>query len=207
VARVGYRNEVRTFRLTAVACLVAAAHAGGPPASKLAQEALDICLSADHVPDRERDAIYARGLAASERAIAADERDPVAHFAAFCNRGHQLERAGASLWSLANLRRVRRDVDRALELAPDYEDALVGKGSFLLAAPRLFGGDKVEGERLLRRALEVDPADAGARLRLARALADRGARAEARTEAERAAADGDDEKKREVREFLDRLGH
>jgi tetratricopeptide (TPR) repeat protein len=112
--------------------------------------------------------------------------------------------------SAVDVRRLRREIDRTLELAPDYSDALVGKGALLLDLPRLLGGDPAEGERLLRAALRVDPDYVDARLKLARALDARGAKAEAREEAVRAVAaaerDPDDrEQLEEARELLTRL--
>jgi tetratricopeptide (TPR) repeat protein len=171
----------------------------------VAREALDACIAGDHAPQRARATFYARGLALAEEALAADERDATAHFAAFCNRGRQMELTGTILQSLLNLHRLRRDIDRTLELAPDSPDALFGKGVLLLETPSVFGGDPVEGEQLLRRALDRDPHDASIRLRLARTLADRGAAADARLEAERAAADADEDDEPDVRRFLDQL--
>ena len=127
-----------------------------------------------------------RALARAERAVADDERDALAHFAVFCSLGGKMRRAGLGVGALVDLRRLRREVDRTLELAPDFADALAGKGALLLDAPRLLGGDPKEAERLLRRALEVDPDYLGPRLDLVRALRARGAEAEAHAEAERA---------------------
>jgi Tfp pilus assembly protein PilF len=128
--------------------------------------------------------------------VAADERDALAHFARFCALGEQARLAGPSLTSLVKARALRTAVDRTLELAPDFSDALVGKGELLLGLPRILGGDAAEGERLLRRALTIEPDYVGARLGLARALAARGAKAEARSEAERALASA--ERKRDA---------
>jgi tetratricopeptide (TPR) repeat protein len=99
-----------------------------------------------------------------------------------------MERAGIGLAALSRLRRLRQEVDRTLELAPDFADAIYGKGALLLETPRLLGGDPMEGERLLRRALTVEPDYLSPRLRLAGVLLDRGDKAEARAEAERALA-------------------
>jgi tetratricopeptide (TPR) repeat protein len=88
--------------------------------------------------------------------------------------------------NLLKLRPIRQAVDRTLALAPDFAPALLGKGAFLLNVPWPLGGDAAEGERLVRRALAVDPNYFGARLRLAETLADHGNKAEARTEAQRA---------------------
>jgi tetratricopeptide (TPR) repeat protein len=179
----------RAAAAAAVALLALArgARAADPPGSPRANQALTVCL-ADAATPAERRANLARGLALAEEAVAADERDPKAHFAVFCNLGNDLKLRGVALQSLFAMRRLRREIDRTLELAPDYADALVGKGELLLELPRLLGGDAAEGERLLRAALRVDPDYIDAHLGLARALAARGARDEARAEAQRALA-------------------
>jgi len=179
----------RAAAAAAVALLALArgARAADPPGSPRANQALAVCL-ADAATPAERRANLARGLALAEEAVAADERDPKAHFAVFCNLGNDLKLRGVGVQSLFGVRRLRREIDRTLELAPDYADALVGKGEFLCELPRLLGGDAAEGERLLRAALRVDPEFVEAHLGLARALAARGARDEARAEAQRALA-------------------
>jgi cytochrome c-type biogenesis protein CcmH/NrfG len=91
---------------------------------------------------------------------------------------------GASVSNLGAIGRLRRAIDRALALVPDYLDALVGKAAVLLNLPRLLGGNPREGEQLLRHVLDVDPGHAIARLFLAQALAERGARVEARRQVE-----------------------
>src|SRR5207245_9130990 len=83
--------------------------------------------------------------------------DPKAHLAVFCNLGNDVSLRGLAVTSLFAVRRLRREIDRTLELAPDYADALVGKGEFLGELPRLLGGDAEEGERLLGDALRLDP--------------------------------------------------
>jgi membrane carboxypeptidase/penicillin-binding protein PbpC len=64
-------------------------------------------------------------LAGLVQAPSAD--NPVAHFAAFCNRGRRLQDEGVSLRVFAEIGRVRRDIDRALELQPDWADAVAAK--------------------------------------------------------------------------------
>ena len=189
--REGIRSQPlkRAAAAAAVALLALArgARAADPPGSPRANQALAVCL-ADAATPAERRANLARGLALAEEAVAADERDPKAHFAVFCNLGNDLKLRGVALQSLFAMRRLRREIDRTLELAPDYADALVGKGELLIGLPRLLGGDAAEGEHLLRAALRVDPDFVEAHLGLARALAARGARDEARAEAQRALA-------------------
>jgi tetratricopeptide (TPR) repeat protein len=171
----------------ALVALARCARAADPPGSPRANQALALCL-ADAATPAERRTNLARGLALAEEAVAADEDDAKAHFAVFCNLGNDLKLRGVAVQSLLGVRRLRREIDRTLELAPDYADALAGKGELLLGLPRLLGGDAAEGERLLRAALRVDPDFVQARLGLARALAARGARDEARAEARRALA-------------------
>src|SRR5207245_3807167 len=188
--REGIRLQpLKRAAVAAVALLALArgARAADPPGSPRANQALALCL-ADAATPAERRANLARGLALAEEAVAADERDPKAHFAVFCNLGNDLKLRGVGVQSLFGVRRLRREIDRTLELAPDYPDALVGKRELLCELPRLLGGDTAEGERLLRAALRVDPEFVEAHLGLARALAARGARDEARAEAQRALA-------------------
>jgi len=114
--------------------------------------------------------VLARGLARAEEAVSTEPQDAVAHFAVFCNLGKILEmkRHGAGLFgTLGDLRRVQREIDIALALAPDYPAALAAKGEMLVELPRLLGGDPREGERLLRRAVALDPDDPRMRLMLA----------------------------------------
>ena len=138
--------------------------------TEVAREALAICRRADRLPPAEGRALLDRGLALAERAIADRPDDPVAHFAAFCNRGKRIEAAGLSFRILGEVRRVRHHIERALELAPDWSEALAGKGALLLALPGPLGGDRTEGERLLRRALALDPSNLEARERLGEVL-------------------------------------
>ena len=132
-------------------------------------DAVALCHEADQVPVAERSAVLARGLARAEEAVRVNPRDAVAHFAVFCNLGKRLdmERHGGGLFAtLGDLRRVRSEIDITLALAPDYPAALAAKGEMLLELPRLFGGDPREGERLLRRAVALDPDDTRMRLML-----------------------------------------
>jgi tetratricopeptide (TPR) repeat protein len=171
-----------------VLAAVVSATAADPPGTPASREATALCHRASDAPDAEQAAMFDRALGLAEGAVAADERDALAHFAVFCSLGGRMRRAGVSVGALVDLRRLRREIDRTLELAPDFADALAGKGALLADTPRLLGGDPRAAEPLFRRALEIDPDYLRPRLGLARVLRGRGAEAEARAEAERALA-------------------
>lgn len=157
-----------------------------PPGTPESREALRTCHRGQATVGADGEALLDLSLEQAERAIAADDRDALAHFARFCALGEQARRSGASLSSLVKLWQIRDAVDRTLALAPDYSDALHGKGALLWSVPRVLGGNPEEGERLVRRALEVDPEYVGARLFLAERMLERGDRAGAASEASRA---------------------
>lgn len=182
-----------TRALVALALLLATAapragRAADPPGTPLSREAIATCNRAQAAGDDTADQLLTQSLDLAERAVQADDRDALAHFARFCALGEQARRSGASLSSLVKLWALRSAVDRTLELAPDFPDALLGKGALLCSVPGLLGGDPDEGERLVRRAVEIDPDYVGARLFLAERLLERGARAEAASEASHALA-------------------
>jgi tetratricopeptide (TPR) repeat protein len=174
--------------LVALLAVVAVAGAGDPPGTPASRAALERCHRADELPDGERAAAYDGALSDAEAAVAADDRDALAHFAVFCALGGRMRIAGVSVSSLTRLRRLRAEVDRTLELAPDFPDALAGKAALLLDTPRLLGGDPAAAEPLLRHAIALDPDWLRPRLDLVRALLARGAKAEAADEARRALA-------------------
>jgi len=154
--------------------------------SALAREAVTLCLDALKAKDDDaRDAMLERGLTTAERAVAADDRDAKAHFAVFCNLGRQLEAKGVSLAGVTGVKRVLAEIDRAIALQPAFVDAVTAKGALLVRLPALLGGDADEGERLIRRAVEMAPNNPSARLQLVKALLEKGekdaARAEVRT--------------------------
>src|SRR5262245_32298273 len=118
-----------------VATVTAAAPPPDPPGSPAAWAALRACRAAADVPAAKRAARVDAALAAAEAAVKANDADAIAHFAVFCSLGEKMRLAGLGLGALTGLRRLRREVDRTLELAPDFPDALAGKGALLLGTP------------------------------------------------------------------------
>jgi len=151
----------RTLLATSAVCLIGlatCARADTLPGSSRAHEALALCDAATRETDRQVSlALLDRGLASAESAIGEDDADAAAHFAVFCNLGRQLQLRSVGFLTFFDVRRLRREIDRTLELAPHSPGVLTAKGVMLLRLPRLLGGDTSEGERLIRRALEVAP--------------------------------------------------
>lgn len=164
------RRQVTCTAFALLVAVVTVARAEDPAGSPDAKEAVARCYDADRLPEASRREALDHGLAIAERAIAESPNDAVAHFAAFCLRGKRVDLDGLSLRLLGEVRLVRQHIDRALALAPEWPAALAGKGAILLTLPRLLGGDAAEGERLLRRAIALDPSSTSARDTLARLL-------------------------------------
>lgn len=187
--------------------LMFARDASGSPA---ARRAMTLCLDAATVDDDGRRAeMLERGLADAERAVAENVNDAKAHFAVFCNLGRKLEDDGASLAGVANVSRLKSEIDRALALEPAFVDALTAKGAFLVKLPGILGGDAEEGERMLRRAVQLAPNHVPARLELAKALDEKGDKQAALEEARTVLTLADARsavEAREARELTAKLG-
>lgn len=149
--------------------LISEPASAGTPVQRLTAESLHECSLGRQAQTRaDRIHHFASGQALGEQAVAADEASPDAHFALFCNLGEQLRVDGESLSSLFGFRRMMKELNRTLELAPDHVDALSAKGTVLVRVPGFLGGDKEKGERLLRDVIAREPAAVNARLSLAK---------------------------------------
>jgi len=157
-----------------------AARAAGASAAELAKRGLAECEEGRRSTVRdERQALFQHGQALGEQAVALDPQSAEAHFTIFCNMGELMRLDGETLSSMLQFRRLNAEIDRALELNPEYTEALAAKGILLIRLPRLLGGDAERGEALLRRVLQKDPNAVESRLTLAKTCESRGDRDEA----------------------------
>jgi len=136
----------------------------------LSEGAMKECNTGRVTQDRtSRVGHFEKGQALGEQAVALDDRSADAHFALFCNLGELMRVDGeVNITSVMGFRRIAKELDRTLELAPDHLDALSAKGTFLLRLPSLLGGDREKGEKLLRYVLLKAPQSVNARLSLAK---------------------------------------
>jgi GTP cyclohydrolase III len=199
--------------LVALATCFLPGHSAAAPqsASELATQAMRECDQGQTAADREdRQAHFARGEELATQAVALDDKSAAAHFAVVCNLGESLRLDGEKITSVFGLRRLLAEVDRTLELDPNHLNAMATKGNLLLRLPRVFGGDPVEGERLLREVVKRDDKALTSRIVLAKACEQRGDREEAVVLASRALEvarqQGKDDKAAEAQATLVELG-
>ena len=147
----------------------------------LTHGAMTECYAGRVTQDRtSRASHFEKGQALAEQAVALDDRSADAHFALFCNLGELMRIDGElSITSVMGFRRMTKELDRTLELAPDHLDALSAKGTFLLRLPSMLGGDREKGEKLLRYVLLKSPQSVNARLSLAKSYCADGRHSEA----------------------------
>ncbi|HYM89383.1 MAG TPA: hypothetical protein VES92_09720 [Nitrospiraceae bacterium] len=147
----------------------------------LIQGAMNECNAGRVTQDRtSRVGHFEKGQALGEQAVALDDRSAEAHFALFCNLGELMRIDGeVNITSVMGFRRMIKELDRTLELAPDHLNALSAKGTFLLRLPSLLGGDREKGEKLLRYVLLKSPQSVNARLSLAKSYCADGRHSEA----------------------------
>lgn len=156
--------------LGAAISIIAQQASAGTPVQRLTADAMHECDLGRQAQDRAaRVEHFARGQAFGEQAVEAEESSAAAHFALFCNLGEQMRIDGEqSIASILGFRRMMKELNRTLELAPDHLDALSARGTFLVRLPALLGGDKEKGELLLRQVIDREPAAVNARLSLAK---------------------------------------
>ncbi|MBA5866562.1 MAG: hypothetical protein GDA67_07685 [Nitrospira sp. CR1.3] len=147
-----------------------------PTLQALISESMQECHLGRVAQERAaRLAHFEKGQRLGEQAVALDDRSPDAHFALFCNLGELMRIDGEmTVASVIGFRRMMKELDRTLELAPDHLDALSARGTFLVRLPVVLGGNPDAGEQLLRHVINKEPQAVNARLSLAKSYCGRG---------------------------------
>jgi tetratricopeptide (TPR) repeat protein len=154
---------------------------------ELSREALKECQKGRIATEREvRVGYFEQGKKLAKEAIQLDQQNPKAHFALFCNLGERMRVDGESLSAVLDYGHLMDALDKALDLDPDYLDAISAKGMILIRLPWIMGGDADKGEVLLKRVIKEEPTAINARIGLARLYVERGDHSKALRYAEKA---------------------
>ncbi len=116
---------------------------------------------------------WKKGLEYGRRAVEVNPDGKEGHFYYMANLGAiaQLKGAMISLWRFP---KIKGEMDRTLEIDPDYPPALAARAQYLLEMPLVFGGDRQEAMRLCKRVIELDPGYLPVYVTVARLLAEEG---------------------------------
>lgn len=104
----------------------------------------------------KKEALWEKGMEYGRRAVEVFPAGKEGHFYYMANMG-ALAREQGALQSAWKFRKIRKELDRTLEIDPDYAPALVAKAQYLTEMPGLLGGSDEEAVRLYERVLRVDP--------------------------------------------------
>jgi hypothetical protein len=129
---------------------------------------------------RDREVAFDHAARLAERAVKLDESNAEGHYLLFWALGRWTEMQNP-LRQAMTLPRLRREIDRTIQLDPRHARGLSAKGEMLFRLPALLGGDRAGAEAYLRRAIAADDTYWHAYVVLARVLAARGRPAEAET--------------------------
>ena len=116
---------------------------------------------------------WRKGLEYGRRAVEVNPEGKEGHFYYMANMGAIAQLKG-TLTSLWKFRKIKKEMDRTLELAPDWPPILLARAQYLMEMPGIFGGDREEAMRLCQRVIELDPDHLPTYVCVAQLLADEG---------------------------------
>lgn len=99
---------------------------------------------------------FAKGSDIAQKAIKADSSNPDAYFYYVANEA-SLAKSKGIFGSFFLVKKLKKNVNKVLELNPNHIEGIALKGAILNSIPGIMGGDVKEAESLLRKALSMDP--------------------------------------------------
>ena len=114
---------------------------------------------------------WRKGLEYGRRAVEVNPDGKEGHFYYMANMGAIAQRKG-TLTTLWNFGKIKQEMDRTLELDPNWPPILLARAQYLMEMPGIFGGDKEEAMRLCQRVVELDPDHLPTYVTMARLLAE-----------------------------------
>jgi tetratricopeptide (TPR) repeat protein len=129
----------------------------------------DYYLGSHATDDREREAAFREGIEAGQIAVRLEGDKADGHFWLGANYGGSAETS--VLTALASFQDIRREMERVIEIDPNYEvgSAYMVLGRLYLEVPRILGGDKKLAIEYLEKGLRVGNGNGLLHLRLAEA--------------------------------------
>ena len=102
-------------------------------------------------------ALWKKGVEYGKRAVDANPNGKEGHFYYMANMGALAQIKGA-LTSGWRYRKIKKEMDRTLELDPNFPPGLVARAQYLTELPGILGGrNEKQAMQLFKRALEIDP--------------------------------------------------
>jgi tetratricopeptide (TPR) repeat protein len=102
-------------------------------------------------------ALWEKGVQYGKMAVKVNPNGKEGHFYYMANMGALAQIKGAfnSAW---NFLKIKKEMDKTLELDPQFAPALVARAQYLTELPGILGGkDEKEAMQLYKQALEADP--------------------------------------------------
>ena len=109
--------------------------------------------------DSEKDrkiSSWKKGKAFGKKAISINPEGKEGHFYYMSNMGAIVRTQGA-LSAILQIGKIKKAMDTAYRLDPDFPPVLIARAKYLTELPSLFGGDKHEAVKLYHRVLEMNP--------------------------------------------------
>jgi tetratricopeptide (TPR) repeat protein len=123
---------------------------------------------------------YLKGSEAALKGMDIYPNRPESHFWYFACLGKISELKGKANTLIA-LSKLRKHINRALEIDPDYVFAVYGKAILLKKIPSYLGGDLKKSETLFKRVIELDPNFSNPYIELAKLYIEENREVEAKT--------------------------
>lgn len=99
---------------------------------------------------------FKKGSEIAQKAIKLTPQNPNAYFYYVANEA-SLAKSKGIFGSVFLVKRLKKGVNKVLELNPNHIEGIALKGAILNSIPGILGGNVKEAESLLRKALELDP--------------------------------------------------
>ena len=99
---------------------------------------------------------FKKGSEVAQKAIKVDPSNPDTYFYYVANEA-SLAKFKGILGSFFLVKRIKKNVNKVLELDPNHTEGIAMKGAVLNSIPGIMGGDVKEAEKLIRKSLLLDP--------------------------------------------------